>query len=135
MIVEQPLSGSLLETKTSHKDDVLLEKFERAIQKHTALYQHHDLVEIALEHDPIDLARASTRLPISARLIVYKNLPDIDAKALFIQHATVSTRVALLRFLPDDEIKLLLERMPPDEAVSILDDLPYRRVRKSYGNS
>jgi magnesium transporter len=119
-----------LDTRTSQKDDVLLEKFERAIQKHTALYQHHDLVEIALEHNPIDLARASTRLPISARLIVYKNLPDVDAKAVFIMHATVPTRVALLRFLPNEEVRLLLERMPPDEAVSILDDLPFRRIRK-----
>lgn len=129
-VSEESLSGSILDTKTSQKDDVLLEKFERAIQKHTAFYQHDDLVAIALEHDPIDLARASTRLPISARIIVYKNLPDIDAKTLFIIHATAPTRVALLRFLPDEEIRLLLERMPPDDAVGILDDLPFRRIRK-----
>ncbi len=129
-IIEGPVPVGLLESKTSQKDDVLLEKFGRAIHKYTALYQHHDLVQIALEHDPIDLARASTRLPISARLIVYKNLPDIDSKSSFIIHATDPTRVALFRFLPDDEMSLLLERMPPDDAVAVLDDLPFRRVKK-----
>jgi magnesium transporter len=127
---DEPVSGYLLDSKTSLKDDILLEKVEHAIHKQTALYQHSDLIKIAHEHDPIDLAKASTRLPIGARLFIFKSLPDVDAKASFLMHATSPTRVALFRSILDEELRHLIERMPPDEAVSVLEDLPYRRVRK-----
>lgn len=129
-VEEEPVSGYLLDSKTSLKDDILLEKVENAIHKQTALYQHSDLIKIAHEHDPIDLAKASTRLPIGARIFVFKSLPDVGAKASFLMHATSPTRVVLFRSILDEDLKHLLERMPADEAVSVLEDLPYRRVRK-----
>lgn len=129
---EETISGSLLDTRTSQMDDALLEKFERAIHKQTALYQPHDLVKIAVEHDPIDLAKASTRLPLSARLVVYRNLPDIPAKASFVIHSTTPTRLAIFRTIQDEEVKQLIEHMPPDEAVPVLDDLPLRRLKRVF---
>lgn len=129
---EEPITGFLLDTRTSQMDDALLEKFERAIHKQTALYQHHNLVKIAVEHDPIDLAKASTRLPLSARLVVYRNLPDIEAKASFVIHTTSPTRVAIFRGVKEEEIKQLIENMPPDEAVPVLEDLPFRRLKRVF---
>jgi magnesium transporter len=129
---EEPVTGYLLDTRTSQMDDALLEKFEQAIQKQTALYQHHNLVKIAVEHDPIDLAKASTRLPLNARLVVYRNLPDIDAKVSFIIHTTSPTRIAVFRAIQDEEMKQLIENMPPDEAVQVLEDLPLRRLKRVF---
>jgi magnesium transporter len=129
---EESIAGSLLDTRTSQMDDALLEKFERAIHKQTASYQHHSLVKIALEHDPIDLAKASTRLPLSARLVVYRHLPDVDAKASFVIHATSPTRIAIFRGILDEEIKQLIENMPPDEAVPVLEDLSLRRLKRVF---
>ena len=129
---EAPITGFLLDTRTSQMDNALLEKFERAIHKQTALYQHHNLVKIAGEHDPIDLAKASTRLPLSARFVVYRNLPDIEAKASFVIHTTSPTRIAIFRGIQDEEVKRLIEDMPPDEAVPVLDDLPLRRLKRVF---
>lgn len=129
---EEAVTSCLLETRTTQMDDALLEQFERAIHKQTALYQHHNLVKIAVEHDPIDLAKASTRIPLSARLVVYRSLPDIEAKASFIIHTTSPTRIAVFRVIQDEEIKQLVEHMPPDEAVPVLEDLPYRRLRRVF---
>lgn len=140
---EQPLESSgedpevkssefLLETKTGQTDDALLERVERAIHKQTALYQHYDLVKIASEHDPIDLAHASTKLPINARLLVYRNLPELSAKVLFVIHASSPTRAAILRAVSDEELRLLIEHMPSDEAVSVLEDLSYRRAKSLF---
>jgi magnesium transporter len=129
---DEPITGFLLDSRTSQMDDALLEKFERAIQKQTALYQHHNLVKIAVEHDPIDLAKASTRLPLSARLVVYRNLPDMEAKASFVIHTTSPTRIAIFRGIQDEEVKELIENMPPDEAVPVLEDLPLRRLKRVF---
>ncbi len=129
---EEPVTGYLLDTRATQMDAVLLEKFEQAIHKQTASYQHHNLAKIAIEHDPIDLAKASTRLPVSARIVVYRCLPDIEAKASFIIHTTSPTRLAIFRAVRDEEIKQLLEHMPPDEAVPVLEDLPYRRLKRVF---
>ena len=127
---EESVPGVLLDTQTSQIDSALLERFERAIHKQTASYQHLDLVKIAAEHDPIDLATASTCLPLNARFALYRYLPDIAAKASFIIHASPPTKIAIFRSLSDEEIKQLIERMPPDEAVPVLEDLPMRRVKR-----
>lgn len=111
-------------------NDILIEKLEHAFHKQTSQVFLHDLAQIAIEHDPIDLAHAVTRLPLSVRHIVYENLPDLEAKIIFMMNVSSSSRVAILRQVTDKEIKNLVEKMPPDEAVSVLEDLPDRRVRR-----
>ncbi len=122
--------GSLLDSKTSHLDDVLNEKLESAFFKPSAQILLHDVAKIASEHDPIDLAYAVTRLPTYARVVVYENLPDLNAKIIFMNNTGSSTRAAIFRQIDDQEIKELIEQMPPDEAVWILDDMSDRRLRR-----
>lgn len=123
-------SGNLMDSKTNQLDDVLNAKLENAFHKQTYQILHHDVAKIAIEHDPIDLAHAVTRLPPSARVVVYDNLPDLNAKIIFMINTGSSTRVAILRKLDDEEIKRLIEKMPPDEAVWILDDMSDRRLKR-----
>lgn len=123
-------TGNLMDSKTSHLDDVLNEKLENAFHKQTSHIILHDVAKIALEHDPIDLAHAVTRLPASARVVVYDNLPDLNAKVIFMINTGSNTRSAIFRQLDDNEIKRLIELMPPDEAVWILDDMSDRRFRR-----
>lgn len=123
-------TGNLMDSKTSHLDDVLNEKLENAFHKQTSQVLLHDVAKIASEHDPIDLAYAVTRLPPSARIIVYDNLPDLNAKIIFMINTGSNTRSAIFRQVNDDEIKRLIERMPPDEAVWILDDMSDRRLKR-----
>ena len=127
---ESPVTGYLLDSKTSQLDDVLLQKLALVFHKPTSQYQIPDLIKIAVEHDPIDLAHAITKLPAAARVVVYKSLPDIDSKISFIINTTSPTRVATFRVLSDDEVKELLEKMPADEAVVVLEDIPARRMRR-----
>ncbi len=123
-------SGNLMESRTSHLDDLLLEKLEKAFHKPTSLVLVHDVAKIASEHDPIDLAYACTRLPPHSRHVVYDNLPDLQAKVIFIINTDSTTRSAIFRVTENHEIKRLIDNMPLDEAVWILDDLSDRRLRR-----
>lgn len=125
-----PIAGNLMDSITSHLDDVLNEKLEAAFHKQTSQVLLHDIAKIASEHDPIDLAHAVTRLPVYARVVVYENLPDLNAKIIFMINTGSNTRTAIYREIEDGEIKKLVERMPPDEAVWILDDMSDRRLKR-----
>ncbi len=129
---EHIYSGDLLDTKTGHLDDLLNEKLEQALHKPTSQVMLHELAKIASEYDPIDLAHVSTRFPPSARPVIYENLPDLNAKIIFMINAGSNTRTAIFRTLVESEIVELIERMPPDEAVEMLDDVSDRRLRKIF---
>jgi magnesium transporter len=130
--VHEPSNEALIDFSTNQIDDALLNKFEQAIYKHTASFQHYSLSRIAREYDPIDLAKSSTKLPLNARIFLFRNLPDLDAKTSFIINTVPTTRFAIFRAIPDDEVRQLLENMPPDEAVPVLEDLSMRRVKRVF---
>lgn len=123
-------TGNLMDSKTSHLDDILNEKLANAFYKQTGQFLFHDIAKIASEYDPIDLAYAVTRLPSNARFVVYDNLPDLNAKIIFMINTGSSTRTAIFRQVNDNEIRRLVEKMPPDEAVWVLDDLSDRRLKR-----
>jgi magnesium transporter len=125
-----PTSGNLMDSKTSHLDDLLNEKLEEAFHKQTSKVRPNRVAKIASEHTPIDLAYAASRLPPSARHVLYGNLPDLSAQIIFMINTDGSTRSAIFRHLQDEQIQQLIENMPPDEAVWVLDDLPDRRYRR-----
>lgn len=123
-------AGNLMDSKTSHLDDILSAKLEEAFHTETSKVRLHHVAKIASEHTPIDLAYAACRLPLSVRHVLFDNLPDIDAQALFMINTDGNTRSEVLRHLDDEEVKVLVQKMPPDEAVWVLDNLPDRRFRK-----
>ncbi len=122
--------GNLMDSRTSHLDDELSERLKDAFHKTTFNVHLHDVAKIANEYNPIDLAYAASRLPPSARHVLYQNLPDISARVAFLINTDGATRWAVLRQLSDEEVCQLIEKMPPDEAVWVLDDIPDRRYRK-----
>jgi len=128
--IEIQVPHHLLDSRTSRLDDVLKEKLERAFHKQTSQLLLHDVAKIASEHDPIDLAYAATRLPSNARIVVYENLPDFDAKITFMINTTRNTRTVIIRLLSNQEITELVKKMPTDEAVGLLDDMSDRRLKK-----
>lgn len=125
------VSGNLMDSRTSLLDDVLNEKLENAFHKPTSQFIFHDIAKIASEHDPIDLAYAVSRLPSLTRIVVYESLPNFNAKIIFMTNTDSSTRSAIFPQLADPEIKELLERMPPDEATWLLDDMSDRRLKRT----
>jgi magnesium transporter len=129
-IEENPASGNLMDSRTSHLHDVLNEKLEHAFHQHTSQVVLHDISKIVSEYDPIDLAYAVSRLPPSSRIVVYDNLPDLHAKIMFMINTGSNTRTAIFPQIDDQEIKRLLENMPPDEAAWLLDDLSDRRMKR-----
>lgn len=123
-------SSSPLDSRTSQLNDLLNEKLEAAFHKQTSQVIVHDLAKIAIEHDPIDLAYAVTRLPSSVRYVVYENLPDLEAKMIFMVNVSSNSRIAIFRHISDDEIVKLVDKMAPDDAVNVLEDLSERRCRR-----
>lgn len=118
------------ESKTLQLDDILLKKLEQAFDKPTQAVVLHDVAKIASEHSAIDLAFAASRIPPDARPILYQNLSKIEEKIKFMINADHGTRIAVLREISDKEICHLIEHMPSDEAVEVLEDLSERRYRK-----
>lgn len=127
---EHVSAGNLMDSRTSHLDDELSERLEEAFHKTTFNVHLHDVAKIASEYNPIDLAYAASRLPPHARAVLYENLPDLAAKVFFMINTDSPTRWAVFRHQDDAEIKRLIEKMPADEAVWVLDDLPERRYRR-----
>lgn len=127
-----PSIGHVMDSRTSQIDDFLNEKLEEAFHRQPPQVLLHDVSKIACGYDPIDLAHAVTRLPQAARIIVYDNLPDLQAKTIFMINASSKTRSAIFRQIDDKEIKSLIEQMPPDDAVGILDDMSDRRLKRIF---
>ncbi len=128
---DEPIgAGNLMDSRTSHLDDELSERLEEALHKTTFNIHLHDVAKIASDYNPIDLAYAASRLPPSARPVLYENVPSLEAKVSFMINTDSPTRWAIFRALSDEEVKKLIEKMPADEAVWVLDDIPDRRYRR-----
>jgi magnesium transporter len=123
-------SANLLDSKTSQLSDILEEKLENAFHKQTTTLALHHVVKIVSEHSPVDLSYAARRLPVEDRLVIYENLNDISDKISFLIHADSATRVAIFRRIPNVESKEVIENMPPDEAVNVLESISERRYRR-----
>jgi magnesium transporter len=121
---------SLMNSKTNQLDDILKEKLDSAYHKHTSKVMLDDIVKIATEHSPIDLAYAASRLPPNIRPVLYENLSDLEGKIAFMINTDMSTRAAVFRQINDKEARNLIEQMPPDDAVSVMEVLPERRFRR-----
>ena len=127
---EHGVSHNLMESKTSQLDDALSAELETAFHETTFDVRLKDVARIASSYNAIDLAYAASHLPPHARFVLYNNLPDLDKKIVFMINTDNATRWAVLRHFSDEEIKTLIEKMPTDEAVWILDDLPERKYRR-----
>lgn len=123
-------SANLLESKTSQLADILEEKLEAAFHKQTSTLAVHDIAKIVSEHSPVDLSYAARRLPVSDRPVLYENLPNLASKSVFLINADSATQVSVFRRISDEETKELVENMPPDEAVSMLENVSERRYRR-----
>lgn len=114
----------------SQLDDELAYKLEEAFESPTPKILLHNISKITSEYDAVDLAYAVTRLPPQERVVVYENLPDTESKVIFIVSTGTTTRTAIFRRISDRDIKKLVEEMPLDEAVWILEDMSDRRLRR-----
>lgn len=111
-------------------DELLNQRLEEALHAPTADVHLPQVEKIACEYSPIDLAYVASRLPPSARPVVYDNIPSWKAKVEFFINTDSTTRSAVFRHLEDEGVKELIEEMPADEAVWVLDNLPDRRIRR-----
>lgn len=118
------------ESQVGRIDDLLKEKLEKAFHKQTSKVRLHDIAKISCEHSPIDLAYAASHLPPNVRPVIYENLPHWDDKIKFLVNTDSDTRLAIFRQLDEIELKKIFDRMPTDEAVWVVDDMPERRFRR-----
>lgn len=116
--------------KTRRLDHLLAEQIDKAFHKQTAQVCLENIVKIASEHSPIDLAYAATMLPSSLRPILFENFTTTSRKIEFILNTDSSTRIAVFRYISDYETKMLLEEMTSQDAVSLLDDMSEKRYRR-----
>jgi magnesium transporter len=122
--------GNLIDSKTSHLDDLLVQKLEDALHTDTSEVCLNEIAKLAADCDPIDLAYAAYMLPASARFVLLDNLPTLDDKVKFLINADKNTRVAVFRFSTTKELCELIELMPSDEVVSLFDDMPRKYFKQ-----
>lgn len=120
----------LFDSRTAQLDDLLGERLSEALHPTTSDFHLTEVAKIASEYSPIDLSYAAYRLPREVRPILFENLPNLDAKVEFIINTDRTTRGVILRHISSDDVRQLVERMPPDEAVWALESLPDRHLRQ-----
>jgi len=123
-------SGHLLDSRTAQLDDLLAERLGDALHHTTSDVHLTEVAKIASEYSPIDLGYAAYRLPREARPTLYENLPGWEAKVEFMINTDRGTRSTIFRHISAEELRELTERMPADEAVWVLDNLPARHLRR-----
>jgi magnesium transporter len=123
-------NSTLIESKSSHLQDILKEKLEKAYQKQTSNVSSYEIAKIASEYSPIDLAYAVIHLPPHARPVLFDNLPVLDAKIDFVINTDSETRVKIFRYMNDKDLKLIFDKVPIDEAVWISEDMSERRFKR-----
>ncbi|MCH9633804.1 MAG: Magnesium transporter MgtE [Chlamydiae bacterium] len=128
-VLEEREDVTLKEASSSTVDDILREKLQRALHQLTYEVQVHEMAKIASEHNAIDLAYAVSTLPQSASLSLFENLSE-NEKVSFLINIPSSSRSYILRHLEDVQLVPLLEKMPMDEAVWVLDDVSDRKFRR-----
>lgn len=111
-------------------DDLLKERLQAAIHAESETHCPDSIARLAAEHAAIDLAYAASRLPSSARSVVYDNLPSLESKVDFILNTDPSTRSIVYRHLTDAQLQMLVSAMPSDEAVWAVECLSERRFRR-----
>lgn len=121
---------SEVSTHQRQLDDILKEKLDRAYHKQTSKVVLPEIVQIASEHDPIDLAYAAPRLPLNLRFVLFENIPSVEGKIEFLINTDSVTRLSIFRNISDKDSKKLIEQMAPDDAVSVLESVSERRFRR-----
>lgn len=123
-------SFSMPENKTSQIQDILKDKLEKAYHKQTSNVSIHDMAKIALEYSAVDLAYAASHLPPHIRPVLYDNLPSVESKIEFIINTDNETRVKIFRYMKEDDVKILFNTIPTDEAVWVCEDMSDRRFKR-----
>lgn len=117
------------DTKNTSVDDILREKLQRALHQLTYEVQVHEMAKIASEHNAIDLAYATSHLPQSASLTLFENLSE-SGKICFLINIQSTARAYILRQLEDTTLIDLIDKMPLDEAIWVLDDVSDRKFKR-----
>ncbi len=120
-------SKGFMDTETSHLDDKLFADLEGAICRQSEQERSHEISRIGSEYAPIDLAFVAGSIPKEYRFQLFEHLPGIDEQIAFLISVDQTTRRGILKRLEDGEIKEIVDLMPPDEAVPVMEDLPQWR--------
>lgn len=116
--------------KTRQLDQLLAERIDKAFHKETSQVCLENLATIASEHSPVDLAYAASMLPSSIRPILFSHFSSLRQKIEFLINTDSCTRIAIFRYLSEEETKELLEQAPSAEVVDMLDDMSEKKYRR-----
>ncbi len=122
--MEQAPSKGFMDTETSQLDIKLIGDLEYAICKQNDQERLHEIARIVSEYSPVDLAFVAGSVPKEYRLLIFESLPEVQDQVEFIISTDQVTRRIILKQIDDIHIKHLINDMPPDEAVPVLETLP-----------
>lgn len=117
------------EHRSQDFDEELTARLEATFSQSSA-ERNHELAKIVEEYSAIDLALACLRFNQSHRLELLEQFHKIDDRIEFLINIDSPTRAYIFRSLTDDELVDLIQAMPADEAVWVMEDLVVPRYRR-----
>lgn len=117
------------ESSNRRHDEELMVRLDEVFRLGTSSeHQSHELAKISSEYSAIDLSYAALRLPLSYRIQIFDEIDDDLERAHFFTHIDSTTRELLFAEMEDEEIARMIEEMPSDEAVFVIEDLVLPRL-------
>jgi magnesium transporter len=117
------------EHRSQDFDEELTARLEAAFSQSTTDC-NHELAKIVEEYSPIDLALACLRFNQQHRVELLDQLQKLDDRIEFLINLDSPTRTYIFRGLDDSELVELIQAMPADEAVWVMEDLVVPRYRR-----
>lgn len=117
------------ESTNRRHEEALMARLDEIFRSGTSAdHQSHDLAKISSEYSSIDLAYAALRLPLQYRIQVFNEIDDDQERAEFFIHIDSTTRELLFAEMEDEEIARMIEELPNDEAVFVIEDIVLPRL-------
>jgi magnesium transporter len=92
--------------------------------------RNHELAKIVEEYSPLDLALACLKFQQSHRVELWEQFHKLEDRVEFLINIDSPTRAYIFRGLEDHELVEIIQAMPADEAVWIMEDLIVPRYRR-----
>jgi len=122
-------TSSMIDTKISKLDDILVEALDHAFCQDSDEERQREIGLIVNANSATDLGTVVVHSPVAFRYDIYEALGDVEDRVEFLINTNRITRRAVFKKILDNDIKDLVKHMPPDEAVSLLEELPERRFK------
>ncbi|RDB31487.1 magnesium transporter [Candidatus Similichlamydia laticola] len=125
-----PERGHLVPKSYTARDSLLYEKLSYIFSLSSQTRFWDELHLLCSQSSPEDLAHVAQGCTSEQRVYLYEALSNFEDQVKFFASSGKSTKKAVATTLDDDEIAEIIMHLPVDEALLIIEAIPYGRDRR-----